>query len=95
MSKFRKVEITSVLNKYSIKYQNKRKLMSAEEKMSHKADELRESIRRIKEAIENTQDSTEFGNDITNGTSDMKKKHTLEAQSKLRAETVSNLLSDL
>jgi len=63
--------------------------------MSHKADELRENIRRIKEAIEDSQSNTEFGNDITNGTSEAKKKHTLEAQSKLRAETVSNLLSDL
>ena len=69
--------------------------MSAEEKMSHKADELRESIRRIKEAIEDNENNTEFGNDMVNGTKEVKKKHTLKAQSKLSAESVNNLLSDL
>jgi len=63
--------------------------------MSHKADELRESIRRIKEAIEDNQDNTEFGNDMVTSKNEVKKKHTLEAQSRLNAESVSNLLSDL
>jgi len=69
--------------------------MSAEEKMSHKTDELRESIRRIKEAIEDNENNTEFSNDMVNSTNETKKKPTLKAQSKLSAESVNNLLSDL
>lgn len=63
--------------------------------MSHKIDERKDNIRKIKETIENTQDNMEFASDIIDSTSDVKHKRRLESQNERRAESIDALQDEL
>ena len=63
--------------------------------MSHKIDERKDNIRKIKETIENTQDNIEFADDMIDSISDTGHKQALESQNERRAESISALQSEL
>ena len=63
--------------------------------MSHKIDERKDNIRKIKETIENTQYNMEFANEIIDTASDAKHKQTLEAQNERRADSIDALQDEL
>jgi len=63
--------------------------------MSHKIDERKDNIRKIKETIENTQDNMEFANEIIDASSDKKRKQALESQNERRADSISALQEEL
>jgi small acid-soluble spore protein (thioredoxin-like protein) len=63
--------------------------------MSHKIDERKDNIRKIKETIENTQDNMEFANDMMDTIADTKHKKTLEAQNERRADSIDSLQDEL
>ena len=63
--------------------------------MSHKIDERKDNIRKIKETIENTQDNMEFASDMMDSTTDAKHKRSLEAQNERRADSIDALQDEL
>jgi len=64
--------------------------------MSHKIDERKDNIRKIKETIENTKDNIEFTNDmIDTATLDVNHTQLLKQQNKRRAESVDALQTEL
>ena len=64
--------------------------------MSHKIDERKDNIRKIKETIENTQDNMEFANDMINDTAlSPTHKKGLESQNERRAESIDALQDEL
>ena len=64
--------------------------------MSHKIDERKDNIRKIKETIENTQDNMEFAKDMIDDTalSPMHKSE-LKSQNERRAESIDALQDEL
>ena len=63
--------------------------------MSHKIDERKDNIRKIKETIENTQDNMEFANEMMDASFGVKRKRALEAQNERRAESIDALHEEL
>ena len=63
--------------------------------MSHKIDERKDNIRKIKETIENTQDNMEFANEMIDTSTDAKRKRTLESQNERRVESIGALQEEL
>jgi len=63
--------------------------------MSHKIDERKDNIRKIKETIENTQDNMEFANDMMDSAFDTEHLQELEAQNGRRAESIDALQAEL
>ena len=63
--------------------------------MSHKIDERKDNIRKIKETIENTQDNIEFANDMINTGADARKIRALESQNERRADSIDALQDEL
>ncbi len=59
--------------------------------MSHKIDERKDNIRKIKETIENTQDNMEFASEVMDATSDAVYKRAVTAQNERRAESIGEL----
>ena len=63
--------------------------------MSHKIDERKDNIRKIKETIENTQDNMEFASEMIDSSSDTIRKQALESQNDRRAESINALQEEL
>ena len=64
--------------------------------MSHKIDERKDNLRKLKEAIENTQNNMEFTNDMMDTTLlSIGHKQALKRQNKLRMESVEALRSKM
>ncbi len=63
--------------------------------MSHKIDDRKDNISKIKETIKNTQDNMEFAEDMIESISDEKQIRALEAQNQRRAESIEGLQEDL
>ena len=63
--------------------------------MSHKIDERKDNIRKIKETIENTQENMELANDMMDSNLDSKQVRTLASQNERRAESINTLQDEL
>ena len=63
--------------------------------MSHKIDERKDNIRKIKETIENTQDNMEFANDMIDTGTDARQIRALESQNEHRADSINALQDEL
>ena len=63
--------------------------------MSHKIDERKDNIRKIKETIENTQNNMEFANDMIDSANDARQIRTLESQNERRADSIDALQDEL
>ena len=63
--------------------------------MSHKIDERKDNIRKIKETIENTKDNMEFANDMINTTTDANRKRMLESKNESRVDSIEALQDEL
>lgn len=62
---------------------------------SHKINEHKDNIRKIKETIENTQDNIEFANDLIDASVDDKHKQSLKAQNERRDAVIDTLHDEL
>ena len=63
--------------------------------MSHKIDERKDNIRKIKETIQNTQDNMEFANDLIDAAADTQIRQSLESQNERRSESIDSLQDEL
>lgn len=63
--------------------------------MSHKHDERKEGIQKIKKDIENTQNNVEFTNNIIESISDPVAKQELELKNKQRLEAIDSMVKDV
>jgi small acid-soluble spore protein (thioredoxin-like protein) len=63
--------------------------------MSHKIDERKDNIRKIKETIENTQDNMELANEIIETATVAAHKEAFISQNERRAESINALQDEL
>ncbi len=63
--------------------------------MSHKIDERKDGIQKIKKDIENTQLNVEFSNDMMDTVSDMAVKQELEEKNERRLEAIDSMVKDV
>ena len=62
---------------------------------SHKINERKDNIRKIKKAIEETNDNIEFANDLIDASTDPEHKQSLKAQNKRRDDYIDTMQDEL